>query len=199
WIHVMAVPWPAAAAGVDSGAVYVRPFGPRAPWNVPVAGLPRDPRSNFYVALLWNDAPADHPGNFNLSFDSYTYPVYYAHPSTRLYPVDTKRRTNINGQRVPWDPAWQGAPGSDAQVIILDPESGREWDLWQVSFDGHTIHATNGSLVGGDYRTKEDGNVPSRGIGIQYLAMLVRPQEIAQGRIEHALSMPIKNTSRVTY
>ena len=200
WIGVLAGVWPiGAVVGADSAAGHVRPFGPHAPWNVPVAGLPRSPQSSLYARLLWTEAPADHAGNFNLGFDQYTYPVYHADQATGLYPVTTERRTNINGTRIPWNPSWRPAPGTDAQVIIVDPASGREWDLWQVSFDGSTIHATNGSLVAGDYRTKEDGNVPSRGIGIQYLAMLVRPQEIAQGKIEHALSMPIKNTSRTVY
>ena len=53
-----------------------RPFGPGAPWNIPVAGLPVHPESGSYSALLWNDSPADRAGNFNLSFDGYTYPVY---------------------------------------------------------------------------------------------------------------------------
>ena len=189
----------ADAAGPQSEAPYVRPFAPQAPWNVPLADLPRLPDSDLYAGLLWRAAPSDRPGNFNLDFDAYTYPVYYADATTRLYPIRTKSRSNLAGQQVPWDPAWSPAPGTDAQVIILDPSTGREWDLWQVSFDGETVHASNGSLVPGDYRTKADGNPPSRGIGIQYLAMLVRPQEIAQGRIEHALSMPIRNTSKVAF
>jgi hypothetical protein len=65
-------------------------------------------------------------GNFNLGFDRYTYPVYYADQSTGLYPVATERRTNIDGKRIPWNPSWQGAPGTDAQVIILDPAGGRD-------------------------------------------------------------------------
>ncbi len=36
----------------------------------------------------------------------------------------------------------------------------------------------------------------ARGVGIQYLAMLVRPEEITQGEIQHALSMPISNPSK---
>jgi hypothetical protein len=48
--------------------------------------------------------------------------------------------------------------------------------------------------VEGDYRTKEDGHRPSRGVGLPYLAMLVRPEEIEQGEIRHALSLTIRNT-----
>lgn len=173
---------------------YSRPYGPRAPWNVPVKELPQHPQSDLYAGRLWEKAPASRAGNFNLTFGGYTYPVYSANDALGEFPVQTQWRTPLNGKTIPWNPAWKAAAGSDAQVIVLDPATGREWNLWQVSFDGRTVRATNGNLVAGDYRTKEDGFVPSRGAGIPYLAMLVRPEEIMQGEIRHALSMPIRNT-----
>jgi hypothetical protein len=177
---------------------YRRPYADDAPWNVPVAGLPRHERSERYVQLLWSEAP-DRPGNFNLGFDTYTYPVYCAEDALDWYPIRTQWDTAIDGELIPWHPAWRPAPGTDAQVIILDPARGREWNLWQVAFDGATVHATNASLLPEDYRTYGGGNPPSRGIGIQYLAMLVRPEEIARGRIAHALSMPISNPDGTYY
>jgi hypothetical protein len=81
-------------------------------------------------------------------------------------------------------------------VIVLDPPTGREWNLWQVSFSSGIVTATNGNLVPGSYWSKTDGFAPSGGSGIQYLAMLVRPQEVASGVIRHALSMPVKGVNR---
>jgi hypothetical protein len=103
---------------------------------------------------------------------------------------------NLNGTRIPWSSDWVPATGSDGQVIILDPANGREWDLWRVNVSGSRVRVSNGNLVPGSYLTKEDGFKPSRGCGIPYLAMLVRPEEIAQGKIEHALSMPSRNTAK---
>jgi hypothetical protein len=102
--------------------------------------------------------------------------------------------SNLEGKKIPFNPKWLPAGGTDAQVIILDPRSGREWDLWQVRFEGERVRVSNGNLVPGDYRTREVGFPPSRGCGIPYLAMLVRPEEIMLGEIRHALSMPIRNT-----
>lgn len=201
-----ATPHQSAAAG------YVRPFGPNAPWNIPVAALPRHPASTSYANLLYNDAP-DRPGNFNLSFDDYTYPVYEVTSGLPQYTVQLSTNWgNMDGHTMPWDPSWQPAPGTDAQVIVIDPASGYEWDLFKVSVNTatQTISATNANLIqrgldagtGSDpasYFTKENGFRPSRGIGIQYLAMLVRPEEITQGSIPHALSMPIRNTDGTTY
>jgi lipopolysaccharide/colanic/teichoic acid biosynthesis glycosyltransferase len=175
-----------------AGETYVRPFAQDALWNVPASQLVRHAQSSELARRLWFEAPS-RPGDFNLSFEEYTYPVYDARQATGTYPVLTDRPGNLSGSVIPWNPAWSPAQGTDAQVIVLDPPTGREWDLWQTRFDGRAVRATNGNLVPGDYRTKADGFFPSRGCGIQYLAMLVRPQEIAKGAIEHALSMPVRN------
>ncbi len=176
-------------------AQYRRPYGPKAPWNIPVKGLPLHEESDKYARLVYEDAPAGRPGNFNLNFGEYTYPVYYAGDATGEYPVEIKWKTPLDGARMPWNPEWRANRGTDGQVIVLDPETGREWNLWQVTFDGKTVKATNGNLVTGNYWTKEDGFKSSRGIGVQYFAMLVTPEEVARGEIPHALSMPIRNTS----
>ncbi len=175
-----------------------RPFGPNAPWNVPVAGLPRHPESERYAGLLWEEAP-ERPGNFNLSFEGYTYPVYQVDEATGRFRVRIEWQSSLHGGLIPWNPKWQPAKGSDGQVIVLDPKTGREWDLWQVEFNGKTVFATNGNLVPGNYWTREVGFVPSRGAGIPYLAMLVRPTSIKCGEIPHALSMPIRNTDGGEY
>jgi hypothetical protein len=172
---------------------YVRPYGARAPWNVPVAGLARHPQWELYRDRLWYEAPSSRPGNFNLNFWEYTYPVYYVEDAAVAYEVQSGWG-NLNGKTVPWNPEWRPAPGTDAQVILLDPNTGREWNFWQAELRDGVIHASNANLVEGDYRTKEDGFAPSRGIGVQYLAMLVRPEEVSRGEIHHALSMPIRNT-----
>ncbi|MCX8035893.1 MAG: hypothetical protein N3D11_02330 [Candidatus Sumerlaeia bacterium] len=178
---------------------YVRPYGPNAPWNIPVPGIPRHPESDLWADRLWRLSTADRPGNFNLGgFEDYSYPVYTADEATTWVAVRSRHPDwgNLHGRSIPWNPNWRPAKGSDGQVIILDPATGREWNLWQVEFDGQTVVIGNGSLVDGDYRTKEDGFRPSRGCGIPYLAMLTRPEEIMQGAIRHALSMPIKNPNR---
>lgn len=175
-----------------------RPYGENAPWNVPVAGLPRHENSNEYVRRLWEEG-SNRPGNFNSFFDEYTYPVYYARDATKLFPVETEWQRPLNGQLMPWNADWKAAPGDDAQVIVLDPDNGIEWDLWQVKFDGHTIKATNGSRIPGSYWTREVGYAPSRGVGIPYLAMLVRGYEVVDGLIPHALAMPVINTDGYEY
>ncbi len=177
----------------DCAKVEQRPYGENAPWNVPVAGLQRHPESDEYVRRLWDEG-SNRPGNFNAVFDEYTYPVYNAADATALFPISIKWKSPLDGREIPWNPKWQSAPGSDAQVIVLDGQKGIEWDLWQVNFDGKSVQATNGNKVPGSYWTRETGFAPSRGVGIPYLAMLVRGYEVVNGKIPHALGMPVVNT-----
>ena len=193
---LIALPIGAEAASSSDGKR--RPYGPNAPWNVPVEGLRLHADAQTFVDRLWSKSSAD-PGHFNLSFEDYTYAVYHVWDATGLYPIEVDWKTAIDGQKIPWNPDWRAPPGSDAQIILLDPDKGIEWNLWQVWFDNGVVRATNGNQVPGDYWTREVGYPYSRGAGIPYLAMLVRPWEIEQGRIEHALSMVIRNTDGDTF
>jgi hypothetical protein len=173
-----------------------RPYGPNAPWNVPVAKAARHPQSAFYSNKLYRASSPD--GYWTLTFEDWTYAVRQLSDATEWYTLTIQHPTwsNLkNGSLFPWNPGWRVQGGTDRQTILLDPETGREWDLWQVTVDKARQRLTigSGSLVPGSYWTKEDGFPPPRGSGIQTLAMLVRPQEIEQGRIPHALSMPIPN------
>lgn len=187
-----------------------RPYGPNAPWNIPVEGLPEHPNAAHYIDLLWegySKNPLEYVPEFNNR--NYTYPVYNAEEATDEYTVllDNPGWGNLHNQKIPVNPAWQPAAGTDAQMIILDPGTGREWNLYKVHGIDHaakTLSASNGSLCPGNYwennwddpATQTTG---SRGAGINYLAMLVRPWEIERGLIEHALSQPISNPSGLEF
>lgn len=182
----------------------VRPYGPNAPWNIPVAKVPLHPESKKYADALWGDFAGAIP---ELNFRKYTYAVYDATKATDRYVIkDLNGWGNLNGKTIPWNPLWQQNAGTDAQAIILDAPSGTEWNLWKMVVDNSTKQITigNGNLCPGDYLTNNWDNkatkcTGSRGVGINYLAMLVRPWEIEKGKIEHALSMPISGTSGSFY
>ena len=146
----------------------------------------------------WTPLPgSQEPGRIDLALGAYPFPVYRVGEANGQYPVTITSGwvSNLHGQTMPWNPVWQPSAGSDGQVIVTDPDSGREWNLWQVVLDGSGLVATNGNLIPGSYWVREEGFVLSRGVGIPYLAMLVTPEEIARGRIDHALAMAVRNTS----
>jgi len=104
------------------------------------------------------------------------------------------RRTSTVSAPIP-DSA-QPAAGSDAQLIVHDAATGDEWGFWQVSrrSDG-SWSAVNGY----HYNTTWSGVPPhgfgSRGAGVPYLAGLIRPCEIAQGSIDHAIAFAYSSPS----
>ncbi|OYW19801.1 MAG: hypothetical protein B7Z55_08225 [Planctomycetales bacterium 12-60-4] len=177
---------------------YVRPFGPRAPWNVPIEHIPRHADSNDLVQRLFFDPAGARNTKFQIALDAYAYAVYSAAKSTGPAPIKTYWPTNLTG-KIPWNPAWKPAVGLAGQMIVLDEENGLEWDLSEVDYKLFVVNAATANLVPGDYRTNEVGFPPSRGSGIPFLAMLVRPAEIRAGVIEHALSMSVGNISGFSF
>jgi hypothetical protein len=66
---------------------YQRPFAPRAPWNLPLQGIPHHPESGLWAERLWRLSTAARPGNFNLGgFENYSYSVYLADEATAFVP-----------------------------------------------------------------------------------------------------------------
>jgi hypothetical protein len=85
------------------------------------------------------------------------------------------------------------AAGSDAQVVIVDRATGDEWGAWQFRRSGGALSAQNAyhyNVRWNGVPPRADDGTPfgSRGAGVPYLAGLVRPCEIANGRIAHALA-----------
>lgn len=196
--HAAAEAAHAARRLVAAAAVYQRPYGPDAAWNRPASDFGRHPDSARFVAKLFR---ADGLGleNPRANIRSYTYTVYRAAAGTITPLVSAAHPSwgNLSGRRLPWAPGWRGSPGSDGQAIVLDPATGREWDLWRVgALSGGVLAVGSGSLVPGSYWTKVDGFPPVRGSGLPCLAGLVMPEEVEGGAILHALSWTIRNVDK---
>lgn len=176
-----------------------RPYSESSPWNTQIGPAPvRDPRSRGHIAALDGELTSDPT--------QYTYPVYAVGAGTPRRTVRFDGRfsdVTRGGSRLRIQkegtvslpvPEWaQAAAGSDAQVILLDAATGDEWGVWRLRREGDGWAAENGY----HYNTRWDGVPPadasgrpfgSRGAGVPYLAGLIRPCEIARGRIDHALA-----------
>jgi hypothetical protein len=199
-----------ATSGNVTATTHVRAYGTTAEWNIPIStavtrGL--HPNESYFRDVLW-EAPRGRrgPGDnlFTLFDRDYTYPVYKSSDASGQTATAAVNFGNWRTGVVPWNPSWTIPAGTDNQFIILDETTGVEYNAWQVRYDSGTnriVPSVSGSGRvsrvtanadesggAGDYRTKTSGFRPSRGCGIQYLAMLIRPEEIAQGKIYHALS-----------
>ena len=197
-ILAFAAAFTAIAAGRPSAAPdCTPPYSATSPWNTPIGANPDvDPQGAAPAGTLTSDPT------------QYTYPVYEVDATT------PPARVTISGQysdvtapsaisrehaldsSAPIPASAQPAEGSDGQLVIHNAATGDEWGFWQMSrqSDG-TWRATNGY----HYNTRWSGVPPlgfgSRGAGVPYLAGLIRPCEVAQGRIDHAIAFAYPSPS----
>lgn len=172
------------------------PYSADSPWNTPIDSSPvYDPQWQTYITAL--------AGTFGSDPTQYTYPLYSAGSQMKtvkfsgIFSNVTENDTKtINQSGGTWSiPIPDGAvqsQGSDANLVVWNQETGDEWGLWQASANSDgTWNAKNGY----HYNTNWDGSpgagpshFVSRGAGMPYLAGLIRPCEIAQGHIDHAIA-----------
>lgn len=175
-----------------------RPYANASPWNRPIGAQPAyDPRSAHFVRRMRAPLTSDPT--------QYTYPVYAVAPDAPLQSVrvtgvfsDVSNERTLTVRRggtvrLPIPDGAAAAAGSDAQIVLLNPATGDEWGAWRLRRSGGGWQITNGY----HYSTRWSGVPPrgpdgrpfgSRGAGVPYLAGLVRPCEVARGRIDHALA-----------
>ncbi len=181
------------------------PYSPTSPWNMPIPANPTvDPNNSAYIASLTTNTPYPKLGS---DPTQYTMPVYTVDSSTPTLAVYVSGvYSNVTGETamskaggtvvsIPIPANAQPAAGGDSQVIVWDPSTGDEWGFWGFSNGPSGMTATNGY----HYNTLWSGAPPSgfgsRGAGVPYLAGLIRPCEIAQGHIDHALAFSYQNTT----
>jgi hypothetical protein len=187
------------ASAAERSRGCARPYSDASPWNTPIGGSPRvAPDSARHISALEGVLTSDPT--------QYTYPVYEVSRRTRRQSVRVRnvysdvtaggRRLTVRKGptiRLPIPAGARAAEGSDAQIILLDRDTGDEWGAWRLSREGGRWGMENGY----HYNTRWSGVPPraadgqtfgSRGAGVPYLAGLVRPCELRRGRIDHALA-----------
>lgn len=184
---------------------YQRPYTTDSPWNTPIpAGAEADWFSQWRIATL-----ADTPTEGRLSLDSsrYTFTVYYADAETPRYTVPCVRysctvtledhtRHPRRLRSVPIPDEAQPSPGDDL-MIIVDTVTGEEYGLYHPTRteDGWQVDTAYSYSV---YYDGAPASFGARAAGTPYLAGLVRPQEIREGRINHALAFGYPHVSDTT-
>jgi hypothetical protein len=178
------------------------PYAADSFWNQPIGPAPEvDPESDVIV----EEAFAAAAGRSRFANDPHWgIPVAIAQPSSRAYDV-TCRTYSCTGPvlaRIPRAAA--PSRGDDAHLVVLDPD-GKELDLWRARYDAHRdawsagsrfVTSTSGS---GQLCTPPQQCNGSVTAGFAQLAGVVRPEEIAAGRIEHALALSVPDTRAGTW
>ena len=178
------------AAGAFPDACW-RPYAADSPFNRPIRDEPRiDPRSDAIVGALRREqdgAPGRLVAGYHDTELDFAKPVYFARegdPTATVTCTKAWGRCVLEGRRIPLPRGARPAAGGDGHLTIVDLASGWEYDLWQARVDGDRIETSWGG------RTKLDGDgLGSDAVAARFgsLAGIVRPEELAAGRVEHAL------------
>lgn len=192
--------WDGFQAGNWPGATW-RPYADRSPFNEPVGRAAVDPHSTQLVAaaLQWG-APASMTVGTAGTAEDYGHPVYYARRHDPLYVLHATEpwgRSSIQGMRIPVPPGASPAGGGDHHMTIVTPD-GWEYDLWHANPPSSAGHALTFGWGG---RTRIYGNgldSPATAAHFAGLAGVIRPEELAAGRIDHALFIVLRCTGAGT-
>ena len=172
------------------------PYSKTSIWNTPIGPSPKyDVHSTEMVANLGES----NEGRIITAGEGYNYPVYFADEKTPRWDIPCLKnectiassdqsivRTDLV-RNVPIPEDAKPGDDTDARMIIIDTATHTEYDLMSAQRTATGWEAGTVSI----YNILWDGTPvrhSSRGSGIPGYAGLLRPWEIRQGRIEHALA-----------
>jgi hypothetical protein len=164
-------------------------------WNQPIGSSPLiDPNSAAIVAS--SITPYDGVATFN-NDDDWGIPLAYGDPASKMYSVGCLLY-GCNVEVLFRIPRYaQANHGSDGKLVVLDPSIDTELDMGRATYDPDADSWTTGSR----YKTPSNGwgamcdqGQHCDGVlmsGIDQFGGVVRPEEIAQGHIDHALALVV--------
>jgi hypothetical protein len=175
---------------------FPRPYSRASFWNERIGPDPRiDPDSAGMVAAAF----ASHATSANLTnSDEWGYPIAYANRGTRSYDIACTRYGCDQDVdfRIPSHAV--ANTGADGHLSVVDLATNRELDMYRAAYTDGRWSAGSRYITRVDGRgamcpagQRCDGAIAS---GLASLGGIVRPEEIAEGRIRHALAIAVPHT-----
>ncbi|MEU6312206.1 hypothetical protein [Streptomyces sp. NPDC047014] len=172
-------------------------------WRAPVDTLPVHPDSARYVSSIGSDAPL-HPdfGSGLVDGRPIGIPVTVsdtAVPESRVT-FDVPEESDPSGYRIPSGARIENGPASDGDrhVVVWDRGPCKSYELYDAEpRGGNTWHAGSGAVF--DLRSNElrpDGWTSADAAGLAILPGLVRHDEAASGRIDHAIRVTVPRSDQ---
>ena len=162
-------------------------------WNVPIPSNPTiDPDS----AAMVDAALVAYAGTADLANDSsWGIPIVYGHSTDKSYAVGCTLYGCNTSVSFPIPAGVQPNAGSDHHLTVIDLDTWSELDMWGASYSSSTDTWTAESRVVGS--ASGWGALCAQGqhclgavaAGFSMAGGVLRPEELAQGHIDHALTM----------
>jgi hypothetical protein len=183
-----------ATAPLPAGG-FPRPFPPTSVWNTPVGNAPVAADSGALISYFLAHSP--HP---NMTLRDWGVSVSEAHPDDTAYSVPCVLYRNctlgaFGSFRIPVTAVPD--PSADGYMTVVDPASQREWDMWQAAHNGSWSASAGAALSTSGNGIAPAGTASGDAANFPLLAGIVRPEEILQGHIEHALVFGMSGVSNL--
>ena len=166
-------------------------------WHAPVSGLAVHPRSRAYLAAMGSGA------GIHADFGSGTWeggpigiPYTVVPPGQPKVPVrfGYAAESDPGPYPIPPDAPVEGGPdaGGDRHVLVVQAGSCRLYELFDAHRDGVGWRAGWGAVFDlRSNRLRPAGWTSADAAGLPILAGLVRYEEVARGRIDHAIRVTV--------
>jgi hypothetical protein len=134
--------------------------------------------------------------------DAWGIPVYYSNAGTQAYSPKCLLywcNVSVGTPQIPADA--QPSTGSDGHLAVLSDNGSEEFDMWQAQFDTTTMNWQASTMFGfntdgtGVACPVTEGCSNATAASFAVTAGILRPEEIAQGQIDHALVITIPDPS----
>ncbi|WP_327411995.1 hypothetical protein [Streptomyces sp. NBC_01233] len=172
-------------------------------WRAPVDQLPVHPSSARYVASIGSTEPL-HPdfGSGLVEGEPFGIPITVSDaivPESTVT-LDYAEESDTSGYRIPRNAKIENGPASsgDRHVVVWDRALCKSYELWNAQQQGDNAwHAGGGAIF--DLRTNKlrpDGWTSADAAGLAILPGLVRYDEAANGRIDHAIRVTVPRSDQ---
>ncbi|MDO8184234.1 hypothetical protein Q5424_00090 [Conexibacter sp. JD483] len=173
-----------------------RPYADSSPFNRTIGNAAVHSNSAGIVSevLSWGLPGNIIAGSSGSTLD-YAHPTYYAQPTDPIYTLKASGTKNyLEGMRIRIPTEAKPALGDDGHMTVVQPD-GWEYDFWRVQ-DKPAGGGTLTFSIGGRTRIDGDG-IDSKATASNFgnLAGVIRAQELAAGKINHALFIVVRCTS----
>ena len=180
------------------------PFSPASIWNNPLGdNAPLSPDSDALVQAF-NHQWLTNYGSVGINTDDYSIPIYTVPATQPTVSVSIAPGCHSDPgliaqfRAVPIPPEASPANGSDHSLVIWQPSTDTEWELWvaQRAPSGGWSACWGGRMT---HVSTSNGAFPSpygvAASGLAYLGGTIKVSELRAGEIMHALSVNLVHTT----
>ena len=197
----------AAPTGVALGTGGVTPFSANSFWNTPLGADAAVAPNSQQLVNSFNQQWRDNYGTVGINTDDFSIPIYRVPAGQATVAVAIAPDCNSDAGlleqigAVPIPANAQPANGTDRSLVIWQPSTDTEWELWtaQRADDGSWSACWGGRI---ENVSVAQGVFPfPYGVaasGMSYLAGAIKASELHAGRIDHTLAVNVVHATKGT-